>query len=371
MSASKIYISELEPRIKVTGKSSVTGVVPYDVDNCYPQRFELLINRSPNASQAAKTLGKYVYGKGFVDKFFNDYVLNWSGLTVNELLRLHSRSIWMRGIAMHIIYNALGEKFAVNFVPFEYCRLGEVGTEFEGKIAVYNNWDKSKKQRIMTDDIVWYDAFDDTPSVVLRQMERDGFENYKGQIFWFSFDGMATYPLSVCDSVMNDMDSDYQMQIFKSVKLRKGFMADHVYVYKGTFEDEQERQDYWNSIKQWQGAENAGSILGIEAETEESVPDLKPIQSQLDDKIFVNWEKSVSNAIRKAFNNIPPVLVDAVEGKLGGTSGEAMREAKEFYSEMTVEEREILAQAYYRVFGTWYEVINPSGNWEIEPLTTV
>jgi hypothetical protein len=370
--SSKIYISELEPRIKVTGKSTIQGIVPYDVDNCYPQRFELLIRRSPNASQGAKTLGKYVFGQGFADKFFNDYVLNWDGLTVGELLRLHSRNIWMRGIAMHVLYNAIGEKYAVNYVPFEYCRLGEEGSEHEGKIAVYDNWDKSKKKQIIQADIEYYDTFNDDVAFVLqRQEEVGGFQNYKGQIFWFSFDGQDTYPLSVCDSVMNDMDSDYQMQIFKSVKLRKGFMADHIMVYKGTFEDDQERTDYINNLQTFQGAENTGSVMLVQAETEESVPELIPIQSQLDDKIFVNWEKSVQNSIRKSFNNIPPVLVDAVEGKLGGTSGEGMAEAKEFYSEMTFEEREVLAQAYYAVFGNWYETINPSGNWEIKPLTAV
>jgi hypothetical protein len=62
---------------------------------------------------------------------------------------------------------------------------------------------------------------------------------------------------------------------------------------------------------------------------------IEKLEKNVNDKIWEHYEKSIANNIRKAVYNIPPLLIDLTEGKLGNTSGESILQAKTFLNEQT------------------------------------
>jgi hypothetical protein len=110
-------------------------------------------------------------------------------------------------------------------------------------------------------------------------------------------------------------------------------------------------------VREFKGAENAEDILLLEDEFTSDNKDgnlrIDRLESKINDKLFESWETTCPNNIRKCFNNAPPMLIDLVEGKLGGTSGEAYREAIEFYNDQTEEERMAVSKMLRELLKYW------------------
>jgi len=95
---------------------------------------------------------------------------------------------------------------------------------------------------------------------------------------------------------------------------------------------------------------------------------IENIEQNINDKIFESYEKSSINNIRKAYNAIPQILIDYEDGKLGTTSGEALRQAGDFYNQMTEEFRSVLSESFREMFANWKNQELQSENWNILPL---
>jgi hypothetical protein len=95
---------------------------------------------------------------------------------------------------------------------------------------------------------------------------------------------------------------------------------------------------------------------------------LEKIEQNINDKMFEGYEASTQNAIRKAYNAIPQILIDYETGQLGTTSGEALRQAAEFYNAMTVEPRMKISQIFEEIFSNFIDPSLRGRNWEIREL---
>ena len=84
--------------------------------------------------------------------------------------------------------------------------------------------------------------------------------------------------------------------------------------------------------------------------------------------VFESYEKSTQNAIRKAYNAIPQILVEYQDSQLGTTSGEALRQAASFYNSMTVENRMKITQIFDELFKNFIDPALRGRNWEIREL---
>jgi hypothetical protein len=349
----KLKISDISPRLEVKAARGVDGVLSYDIDNAYPQRVKRLINGSPTGSQAVQMLAKYIEGGGFVNQSLDSLKVN-KHLTLPQLVRQIAKDFSpFNGFAIHVNYNALLQPFKLSVVPFEYCRLtdDEEDAIYPNMIAVYDDWDKDKRTRYKMDEIEYYHTFNPDKETVREQIEAaGGISKYKGQILYWTNAAHRCYPLSRVDSVLEELDNESQMMTFKNNSLRKGYMADYMIVTKQEFESDDEYNDFVSKINNSRGADGKGNFFVIEGENPESVPEFVKIDSTLDDKVFVNWTKDSSNAIRKTCNNIPPVLIYYVEGQLGNTSGESIQQASIFYNAMTSEERAVVSYVLREVF---------------------
>lgn len=381
----KATIAEIEPRIKVSEvKLNDNTIIRYDVDNAYPQRIERYIDGSVTAKNSAKMLSAFLRGRGFESVDFSKLTVNRSFERVWNILSKVSRdSSRLNGLALHLNYNAVFEISEVRHIPFSNARLKKSDdTGYVGKVVLYDNWEREKGRKYNQNDVRVYDVFNPDKEVVAAQVEKaGGWDKYRGQILWHSFDESPGYPLSPLDPVILEADNEYLMSQFKNNKLNKGFMADFILFYaqepQGFPSDIQdgdnsgsgrmsgsEDGDLVESIKQFQSTENAGSILAVQVDGLGEDGDvsksfkLEKIDPNINDKIFQVWKQEAANDIRKAFDNIPPVLVDYVQGKLGNTSGEEFRAAVDFYNEMTREKREAISYIFEEVFSRFHEKIN-------------
>lgn len=373
--ALKADIIEVRPRNDATFDSTL-GILRNGTDNNYPTRVERITNSSVTAKQCTKMLAKFIFGQGFVSDTTDDSVIgrDKSGdITLLKFLKRVCMSLSMhQGVFIHINYNILGEKSSVSVLPYRWCRF--IQEEKEGEItgvAVYDNWDRSKGVNIRKEKIDKFPFYSPDSEIVKKQItEAGGIALYKGQVLFATLDEMHIYPLATVDPAINDADTDAQIGVFKNKTLRNGFMVKTI-LRHSPFDGESDRDDFKENVKDWQGAENAETILLVEDEFNSDFPNgqlkVDQLETKINDKLFEAWENSIPNKIRKCFNNIPPMLVDYVEGKLGGTSGESYKFAIDFYNSQTEEERLFVTQLMEEVFSNFSTPINMS--FDILPIS--
>lgn len=346
------------------------GVQGFGDDNRYPQDIRNILSSSGYASACVNLFAKFIEGRGFEDEQYYKAVLNRYGLTTDKLYRAAVKDYSKHyGVAIHINYNELGMMAEANILPFEHCRLAVMDDKgYVGKIAVYDDWGRYNKKRINTKDIDFIDVFNPDPAVVLEQIEyAEGINNYKGQVYWFSTNGEG-YPLAPCDPVVEDIETDSQIKIYKFTNITTRFMASHMMVTKGKYEDgSTTRDDNARVLEEFQGAENNAKIFHVEVENEEQVPIITPFVNENVDRLFEYHETSGHDNIRKNYG-CPPVLIgDLTAGKMA-TSGE-IKDATNYYNYVNDSHRRTMSEIFKHVFEPWG--INTSGNWNILPLANI
>ena len=95
---------------------------------------------------------------------------------------------------------------------------------------------------------------------------------------------------------------------------------------------------------------------------------IEKIDQNINDKLFVEYEKSWANNIRKAYDAIPAVLIDYEESKLGTTSGEAIRQAADYYNQQTAIKRAFISDSFKDMFRNYKDARLRDANFEILPL---
>lgn len=341
----------VDNRIQVK-KHTTEGVLSYDIDNAYPQRVDNWINSSARGTLCVNTYAKFIIGKGFVDKRLYNTIINRKGLTVDGLLRITAQQYArFRGFAWHVNYNLLGQITEITPLAFKNIRY-ECDKELNltGRLAYYTDWGREISRSIDKNKIIYYDAYN--PKSVLA-MTSEGLQVFKGQILYYT--GLTSnYPLASCDAVIEDLISDSQSKIFRLNNISTSFMASHA-VITDKMEDE-ERENFAEDIKAFQGASNAGKVIHIEKSNPQSAIEIKKIDVQNVDSLFSTTEASVKDNIRGVYT-IPPVLIgDLVAGKLGTAS--EIADATDFYNNITEDERIMMEEIFSNVLQLYKDQID-------------
>lgn len=390
---SYIKLVELAKRLVQFDKS--LGFIQNGVDNNYPERIERVINNSATAKPAAKLFKKYVAGRGYGDdanrflvdpsrdtnlfRFLNDFCMSYA---------------YQNGVFVHVNYNAAFRITSARVIPFGHCRLGKKDdADWSGKILVS---DKFSTGEVKKDDLVAIDQFNPMPEVIASQIANAGsIGKYRGQILFFNPDKFD-YPLAHIDNVVNDADSEYQASVYKNTLLRRGFFgktlvvtkplegshvenipeaersAEHKHILKRRND---QRDELRETIETFIGADGAGDALHLEMafEGDDISKEIlfKNIESNIDDKLFEYTESSVKNNIRKAFANIPPGLLDAVDNSFFSQSGEQLEQMKIFFQEQTEDDRLLVNHQIERIMSRFQGFSAPEDGMMIEPLIEI
>ena len=363
MARIKPTADKVEKRITSLDNKSL-GIVNYDIDNLYPQRVNDIVNNSGTAVTCLRMYSKYVMGGGAKDEIFYKAKVNSKGLTVDKLIR---KIVWSKGkfngVAIHVNYNGLLQIVEASFVPFEYCRLiPEDDSENAGKIGIYDDWGKTKRKTIDKKKIDFINAYN--PKTILEEVDQvGGWENYKGQILYWTAEGME-YPLAPYDSVLEDMMTEGQLKLFKNNTASKNFLASHLLIV-GKSESDEDAEEFDDNLRRFQGGDGAGTLLVLERENSDEQIELKKVDIQNYDKLYEYTENSSRDSIIKNFL-IPPVLLLRTAGSLG-TSKE-ISDASDHYNTITYDDRLVIEEILKEIFSKFYYNICPSDDYSILPL---
>lgn len=132
---------------------------------------------------------------------------------------------------------------------------------------------------------------------------------------------------------------------------------------------DEDREEFRDNLRNSIGVEAEQSVFHFELEMKgDKLEDqvlVKPIESNVKADLFEYADKKTANNIRKTYGNIPPVLIDFVEGKLGNTSGDSLKEARIFMQEQMQEERQDVQEMFEELFDNFAEPISSNGLFEI------
>lgn len=341
----------------------------YDIDNAYPQRINNLVNASATAKSAVGLLATFIFGGGFIDQDFAKTVINSKGHTVDDILtRIADDKAKYRGFAIHVHYNKLYQITEVFYLPFEYERKGKSKeAKYDGKIAVYDNWYPQGlvKKPIRLDEIDFIDRFNPDPQAVALQVaQAGGWDNYKGQVIYFSEDYEA-YPLASTDPVIEEMKTEVASSKTTYNNLKNNFSEKTTFTIGSEFETEQERTDYLNSLKVFVGPESDGVLLiegGLDEKNQVAAPVIGKIPNNLNDKIFEYSDKKIGRKIIRTFNQPAILHSDTDTSALGRDDIEA---AAAYYNKITQKHRTALESVFRKIFENFYININPSDDYSI------
>lgn len=365
----KATAEHIEYRIRV--KSNKTeGILNYDEDNIYPQRVRELVRASGTASNCVKTYAKYIRGAGFADKTFYNSRINRKGGTPDKLIREMSKDIAMwQGFAWLIKYDLQFNVSEVYSMPWEFCRLGDPETEYDGMIAVYDDWDRQKYKNIHKDKVDWFNVYNPDKNVVRIEMEEcGGPQHYKGQILWHSFD-KYNYPLAIFDSVLEDIQTNSGIKTFRLRETESCFLGSTSIEVPYEFETDEDRTEFTDNIKKFQSVKSKNRILLLENPNATEAPiKITPLDSKDNDNKFTVTNQTSKESIIEAFS-MPPILAGVqVAGKLGNQ--QELTDAKEYYNDVTSDERLVVEEVCFEVFSRFNRIVNPTGNYSVLPIAT-
>lgn len=362
MAKAKTTISKVRDRKDYVELKSL-GIEGYDQDNLYPQRTIDIANDSGTTKSCLKLLKKYWSGSGFNDPNLGKLKLNRKGLTVDGLRKKLAATLpHHNGAMIHFNYNGFGQKTEIHFVPFEFGRLTLDESDYPDRIAVYDNWD-AKRGKFKKEKIKYICKYD--PLKVLEQVEAEQvktksennietlkakFDQYKGQIWYWTPDGQNKYPLCTFDSVLEDCITEAQTKRFKSSTSSRNFMPSHYVVTGGSEveldEDgkpvETEGGGIAEVLGSFQGGEEAGQIALIEKDHDEETFEIHKVEIQNFDRLQEHTENSATEDIVRNLN-IPDILLLRREGGLGGNGAE-LYEARTYLNETTQEGRDTISE---------------------------
>lgn len=344
-------------------------------DNAYPTRIERLINASPTAKSCAKTMAKFIIGSGFNvilpdDTFVGE--TNEGKVTPYDLLKESAHMLARQNaFAFHVNYDITFRKTSITPIDYKQLRYGLPDSKgYKGKIVLYDNWDLVKKRYVKQTEFQVFDVFNDNPIVIAEQIKAaGGIFKYRGQILIVKND-IGIYPLSPLDPAQDDADTEYQLQLYKNRTTRKGFVGKKI-ITTEPFDDAEDEEAFHKDLKDIQGFNSKGDILHsvtkFSSDNKRDAIQVVNLDADIKTDLFANWENSLSDSLRRCYNNLPKILYELETAGLG-TSGESLKMAQAYYNSQTSEERKLISKVLKNLFKNFHIAVNPTNDWTIAQL---
>lgn len=356
------------------------GIMSFGKENDYPQIIEKLVNGSKTAKSCQRVYSNFLAGGGFIDSSLNDVVVGKDergrNITLIKILKKVSQSLAMNnGTYIRVDRNLEGMSSNAQIVPFKMVRFSKPDSSgYSPFLLISNQWTKEEKTQYQFDKQtpVQIFPFSSNTDIVAAQIENVKIENYNGQLFHIFFDDTYFYPLSPFDPVYLDCDTENQISIYNNNEAREGFTKKTLLWFPDQ-STEDEESELKGKVKSMMGADG-DKVLVFTTEVDSATNELKKnqtflkeeINSSIDVELYKELEKTVSNNIRKALT-IPAILIDYEENKLSNVSGEAMKQAIEYYNMITENDRKQISESFKELFSTFVEL--KGKNFEIKSLS--
>jgi hypothetical protein len=391
MAGQRLVLKEINKRAVIKPDKTIkrvndgiNGLMIFGENNDYPQIMERLINKSVTAKKSANIYAKFLAGQGFENEKINNVVVGTDSrgkkITLKHMLRMACISAsYNKGFYIHCNPNFEGIIGSTHLKTFKNIRFAiPDDTGYSAKILYYENWEKDKNSSSGKYDkrkIKDFNVFNLDKKVLETQIQKAGsIDKYKGQVYFCFLDDSYFYPLSTYDEVYMDMDTEGEIQLFKNRQIRNGFFKKTI-IRTQPEGNEEEAEEFVEEMRESLGADGEGLFimkddLGVDGNFSENTGfRVDQLDSNIDDKLFEGWEKTIPNNIRKAAGGLPAILIDYEQSNLGNTSGEAVREATNYYNLITDNDRVLMEEAFEEIYKNFNDpILQNNTNWKIKPL---
>jgi hypothetical protein len=332
-------------------------IVPYDLDNIYPQRMKELRNGSPYAKSCTNVIKDFLNGEGFTsngDTVVNDYGQTWDDILDNIC---GDYSIY-QGFSLHLNFNGLGNIIEVQHLPFEYVRFGM--PDKDGAIKTVKVWDQWEYQGYYSErpnntvKPKTYNLFN--PLTAGAETLMGG----RGQVLYFT-PYMFCYPLATFDAVRDTVQTDAEIQRFMLKNIQNGFLSTTLFKYPGTFDSKEERNRIEEKIKNMKGSNNANTITLIEAPEDFNQNLIEQVPANNNDRLFEQTGAKVRDMIIHN-SAIPPALI-GVMPDTGVFTQQAIRDSYIYMNTRTKTPRRAIERVFDKIsplFGSKVGKIKPN-----------
>ena len=345
----KLYFKQVSESILNIKPNKRNECFNWGADNAFPSLIEALIGMSVTSKTCSDRVAKAIFGATFGTT--GEVIVNSKGQSLNEVLRIGAR--WyskQNNCFLQIGYDGNYDIKSIVPVPVTDCRVGKADDKgYSGKYIVYDNWDKSKVNRINTKSFQLYDRYSPDKKVIEGQVEKaGGIEKYNGQILHIKKDDTYVYSLPDLSPVLSEALLESNSQVFRSAGAEEGFLNSKLLVVP-PFTDKEERADFKEKVDSLKGAKNAGSVFLLEMSmpTEDVTKqfDISDLTGSYNDKIFEYSDKQAEKNICKAFT-VNIILIDPTDSGSLGDSGGKLEEAQNQLWESRDEDRKQFEEAF-------------------------
>jgi hypothetical protein len=332
----------------------------YDADNLYPQRADEVRKRSYTTKSAVESTAYFISGEGWIDTILANLILNQEGMTGNDVLDFIAQDkAPFTGFALHFTYNLNYRISQVTPIDFMFCRLGlpdQFGNVCDIKYS--NNWEMDYNKVVdKVFDVKEYPVFNPDPNVVKAQIQEYGFENYPGQIlYWTPKSGV--YPLASFDPVFDNAQTQSEIGVYELSAVQNDFGIEKIFKYPGTFEDDDKRREFKRKLDAHKGAKGAKSTLVVENPSGEDLNLIESIQMQNTDKMFEFTSKNVKNAIRESMSVPAPILGQLPEN--GMFNQDQVKDSYIYFNSRTRIHRSQISRVFQKIMAYWKDPVTIS-----------
>lgn len=333
-------------------------ILPYGIDNLYPERIERSIENSPTAMGCIDRLKYFIKGHGFVG---GNFTVNREGEYLNDILELCIDDyVKYNGFALHFNFNLIGKIVEIFNIPMEYLRKGRCLKTIQMGI-----WDE--RHQLYTNEFIKFDLYGKCNPI--ERMMYGGYKEYKGQVMYFSKDGRI-YPNSTAQTCSLSSEYEGSVQLYSLANVKNNFSANTIIKLPTMYAGEKGQgqvDTLQENLKKMHGAGNAGGsivvpvVMGVNGEPKEfkMVESLTP--TSVDD-IFVNQNNTAERTILKTYM-MPEILLGVSSS--GMFNQASFNDAFNYKNSDTEQDRKIMERQFASVLS---KSIFSMAQVEIQPL---
>lgn len=277
------------------------GYVQFGADNLYPQLLNQMYYASPLHSSICNFIVKATTGGGYSFNRELDTQTKVDIYSFESRLRL-DRSLFAIGIdrvlhgRVYFIYNKKTKKFT---------RVSPEKVRMDSEKCMYfvcDDW--SRQINVRT-----YEPYSPTCKHV------------ESIYCWEDFSiGQDVYTLPSYSSAMNWIYLDAEMSYLHKSNIQNSIFPSFALMFPKKFTTTEEMNIVTKAIEKAKGAGEAGKVVVFSANGKDQLPDLVPIPTQQNDKLFIETDEQINLKICQAHTIDPMLMGVRVSGKLGGGS---------------------------------------------------
>lgn len=314
-------------------------IINYGDANNYPQELLRAVNRSSYASACLSTFINYMYGDGLVSSKDSNFAKEVQRFlfTPSFLKKILTDYCTFGGMSIHVRYDLnknIALKDGLRHQDFSTVRLGNYSEDtYEVRNAwISENWEQYTKKEFKPKEIPLFDMNKAIREIdQINKVIKEGGDltevQLSGQLYYAKQykAGEPFYPSPAWASALNWIYCDGEIASFHANNIDNAFMPSTIIFHPGVIDGVAEdgrplTEVIKESVKEFQGAENAGKIFNLFGDSKATAPEVIPFDANSNSDLFNTLGDIIDKKIVSAFK-VPRVLAGIeTPGSLGATN---------------------------------------------------